>query len=122
MLAAYSHIDIALDPFPYNGGTTTCEALWMGVPVITQAGDRFVSRVGATILTNAGFPAWVTHSPEEYVEQAAALAADTGQLARTRASLRSAVQSSTLGNTAQFTRRWEHALRMVWREWVREGR
>jgi protein O-GlcNAc transferase len=122
MLAAYSHIDIALDPFPYNGGTTTCEALWMGVPVITQAGDRFVSRVGATILTNAGFPAWVTHSPEKYIEQAAALAADTEALARTRLRLRDTVRRSTLGNTTQFTRRWEHALRMVWREWVHSGR
>lgn len=122
MLAAYSHIDIALDPFPYNGGTTTCEALWMGVPVITQAGNRFVSRVGATILTNAGFPAWVTHSPDQYIEQAAALAADPEALSRIRAGLRGAVQHSTLGDTTQFTRRWEHALRMVWREWVREGR
>ncbi|MFN7932039.1 MAG: tetratricopeptide repeat protein [Bryobacteraceae bacterium] len=121
MLAAYSLIDIALDPFPYNGGTTTCEALWMGVPVITQAGDRFVSRVGATILTNAGFPAWVTHSPEQYIEQAAALASDSEALARIRTTLRGAVQHSTLGNTTQFTRRWEHALRMVWRQWVREG-
>jgi protein O-GlcNAc transferase len=121
LLAAYQHIDIALDTFPYNGGTTTCEALWMGIPVITQAGGRFVSRVGATILTNAGFPAWVTHSPEDYIEQAAALAADPAALAEIRASLRDRIQRSTLGDTAQFTRRWEHALRMVWHDWIRSA-
>lgn len=121
LLAAYEHIDIALDTAPYNGGTTTCEALWMGVPVITQAGDRFVSRVGATILTNAGFPAWVTHSPEQYIEQAAALAADPQRLAELRSTLRDQVRQSTLGDTAQFTRRWQDALRMVWHDWVRSA-
>ncbi|MBL8178529.1 MAG: tetratricopeptide repeat protein [Bryobacterales bacterium] len=122
LLAHYANIDIALDTSPYNGGTTTCEALWMGVPVITQAGDRFVSRVGATILTNAGFPAWVTHSPQDYLARAAALAADPARLADIRATLRHTVRQSTLGDTAQFTRRWEHALRMVWHNWIRSAR
>lgn len=119
MLAHYANIDIALDTFPYNGGTTTCEALWMGVPVITQAGGRFVSRVGETILTNAGLAAWVAQSPEQYLETASALVSDTTGLAQIRASLRARIAQSTLGDTAQFTRRWQNALRLAWHQWLR---
>lgn len=116
-LARYREVDIALDPFPYNGGTTTCEALWMGVPVVSLAGDRFVSRVGATILHHAGCGDWVAHSPMEYVERAAALAADHHKLAAIRAGLRDQVRTSVLGDVDGFRRRWEDALGLVWRTW-----
>lgn len=118
LLKFYSHVDIALDPFPYNGGTTTCEALWMGVPVVSWAGDRFVSRVGATILTHAGHPEWIARSAEDYIAKAASLARDRDGLAAIRGALRPQVQHSTLGDTVQYTRNWEDALRSVWRDWA----
>jgi len=117
LLATYADIDVALDPFPYNGGTTTCEALWMGVPVVTLAGDRFVSRVGASILTAAGHPEWICHQPDEYVERALALGRDPALRAALRLDLRNQLCSSTLGDTEAFTRRFEHALRSVWHRW-----
>ncbi|MCS7025708.1 MAG: tetratricopeptide repeat protein [Bryobacteraceae bacterium] len=117
LLARYADVDLALDPFPYNGGTTTCEALWMGVPVVTLAGDRFVSRVGATILRHAGCACWVAEGPESYQQLAVALAQDSQKLAEIRRCLRQQVRSSLLGDTKAFTRSWENALRMVWRRW-----
>lgn len=117
LLATYAEIDIALDPFPYNGGTTTCEALWMGVPVVTLAGGRFVSRVGATILTAAGHADWIAHTPEQYIDCALALGRDRSRLAELRRSLRAQLRKSTLGDTEAFTRNFEHALRTVWRQW-----
>src|SRR5262249_40223898 len=85
----YGRIDIGLDPFPYGGGTTTCDALWMGVPVISLAGRTAVGRSGLSILSNVGLPELVAHSPEEYVRKAAALAADLPWLTAVRAGLRS---------------------------------
>jgi predicted O-linked N-acetylglucosamine transferase (SPINDLY family) len=117
LLASYADVDIALDPFPYNGGTTTCEALWMGVPVVTLAGDRFVSRVGTTILRHAECSDWVTADVDGYVRTAVSLAADRTRLAEIRVSLRNQVRQSPLGDTTGFTRSWEDALRMVWRRW-----
>lgn len=117
LLASYAEVDIALDPFPYHGGTTTCEALWMGLPVVTLRGDRFVSRVGPTILHHAGFPQWVAQDLDHYVQIALDLAADPDKLAVLRAGLRERVRLSPLGDIAGFTRSWEDALRMVWRRW-----
>lgn len=117
LLAAYAGVDVALDPFPYNGGTTTCEALWMGAPVVTLAGGRFVSRVGETILRHAGCGEWVAHSQEEYIEIALALGSNLERLRAIRAGLRETVRSSVLGDVKGFTRRWEHALRVAWKKW-----
>jgi len=123
LLAQYAAVDVALDPFPYNGGTTTCEALWMGVPVVTLAGDRFVSRVSATILTHAGCREWVTHSESEYLAAAARLASDSAELSRIRQGLRQRVSASGLGDVQGFQRRWEDAVRSVWRRWcAKQGR
>lgn len=117
LLAHYAQVDVALDPFPYNGGTTTCEALWMGVPVVSWTGNRFVSRVGATILTHAGHPEWIARAADDYIEKARALGGDTAKLAALRARLREEVKHSVLGDTCGFTRRWEDALRMAWRRY-----
>ncbi len=117
LLATYGEVDIALDPFPYNGGTTTCEALWMGVPVVTLAGGQFVSRVGATILEHAGCAEWIARTPGQYMEKALALGSDPARLVRIRARLRQQTQRSTLGDTVRFTRSWESALRSVWKSW-----
>jgi protein O-GlcNAc transferase len=120
-LAAYGGVDIALDTFPYNGATTTCESLWMGVPVVTFAGDRHAARVGASMLSRVGLKNLVAESPQAYVEMAVNLAADRPALARLRADLRGRVAASPLCDGARFTRQLETAYRTMWREWCFGG-
>lgn len=109
-LALYGRVDLALDVFPYNGTTTTCEALWMGVPVVTLAGQTHVSRTGASLLTHAGLPEMVASSSDEYVHLAAGLAADRPRLASLRTSLRERVQASPLRDEMGFVRGLEKVL------------
>ncbi len=109
-LALYSRVDVALDTFPYNGTTTTCEALWMGVPVVTLAGGRHAARVGLSLLTAAGHPEWVAEDDEQYVVIAAGLAANPKQLAALRAGLRRALEASTLCGAQGFAARMGAAL------------
>ncbi|WP_246044568.1 O-linked N-acetylglucosamine transferase, SPINDLY family protein [Geomonas ferrireducens] len=110
-LAQYRRVDVALDTFPYNGTTTTCEALWMGVPVITLAGDRHASRTGATLLTSCGLADLVTTSEAQYVEMARRVAADTGALASFRGDARQRLERSPLLDAAGVTRELEDVLR-----------
>ncbi len=84
-LAAYNRVDIALDPFPYNGTTTSAEGLWMGVPFITRRGDRFIAHVGESIAHNTGMDDWIAMDDEDYVAKIVTRAADLEQLARLRA-------------------------------------
>ena len=116
-LAQYHQIDIALDPFPYPGGTTTCDALWMGVPVITLAGQTAVSRAGVSILSNVGLSELVARTTEEYVEAAAALAVDPRRLAELRSSLRQRMRTSPLMDARAFTVDIENAFRAMWKTW-----
>ena len=95
-LACYEHVDIALDTYPYHGTTTTCEALWMGVPVVCLAGPTHASRVGVSLLTHAGLGEWIAQSPAEYARLAAQLAADRAGLAQLRRTLRARVAASAL--------------------------
>jgi predicted O-linked N-acetylglucosamine transferase (SPINDLY family) len=117
----YHGVDIALDPFPYNGTTTTCEALWMGVPVITLAGQTHVSRVSASLLTHLGRPEWIAHSEDQYVEKCAALAADLPQLAGLRAGQRELMRLSPLCDAARFTTQLEAVCRELWRQCCATG-
>ena len=110
-LKMYEGIDIALDTFPYNGTTTTCEALWMGVPVVTRAGDVHMSRVGATLLHAAGLDDLVTNNAVEYVEAAVALACDDERRRELRSILRRRLENSTLLDHAGFTRKLEQVYR-----------
>lgn len=119
-LAAYSAIDIALDPFPYNGTTTTCEALWMGVPVISLAGDSHPGRVGVSLLSAVGHPEWVAGSVDEYVRIAAELAGSSAGLAESRRGLRERMQQSPLTDGPGFCRRFEAAMRTAWRSWCEQ--
>src|SRR6185312_14434898 len=91
--ARYQRMDIALDPFPYGGGTTTCDALWMGVPVVTLRGKTAVGRGGVSILTNVGLPELVSRDSDEYVRICLELARDRSRLNELRASLRAWMQS-----------------------------
>jgi protein O-GlcNAc transferase len=116
-LAAYHAVDIALDPFPFPGGTTSVEGLWMGVPVLTLTGDRFIGHQGETILQSAGLPEWIAENEDDYVAKAAAFASDPEQLAVLRAGLRDQVLASPLFDAPRFARNLEEALRGMWRKW-----
>ena len=116
-LALLNRVDIALDPFPFNGSTTSFEALWMGVPVVTLAGDRFVGRVGASLLAQLGLDDLVAPDISAYVERASALVADRERLARLRAELRDRVRTSRICDPERYARSVENAYRALWRKW-----
>ena len=116
-LRSYDEIDIALDPFPYNGGTTTVEALYMGVPVLVRAGDRYVAHMGESILHNAGLPDWIADDEADYPVLGARLAADITALAALRAGLRQRMLASPLFDAPRFARNLEEAMRGMWRIW-----
>lgn len=117
-----AQIDIALDPFPYNGGTTTHQCLWSGVPVVTLAGNSAMSRCGVTILAAVGLPELVATSAAEYVAVAARLAEDPARLATLRAGLRDRYRASPLYAAERFTRRLEEAYDAMWREYCDRAR
>jgi predicted O-linked N-acetylglucosamine transferase (SPINDLY family) len=116
-LALYARVDIALDTFPYHGTTTTCEALWMGVPVVTLAGASHASRVGVSLLQAVGHPEWVANSESEYFHIATALAAGPARLAVIRGTLREQMRASVLLDHAGQASRFWTALRCCWQSW-----
>ena len=116
-LALYGKLDIGLDPFPYNGTTTTCEALWMGVPVVTLLGDRHAGRVGASIMHHAGLEELVAYSREEYKTLAVALAHDHHRLLEHRNNLRRKLQDSPLMDNKLFKETIEKAYQQMWIKW-----
>jgi predicted O-linked N-acetylglucosamine transferase (SPINDLY family) len=116
LLARYHALDVALDTYPYSGGLTTCESLWMGVPVVTRPGDTFASRHALSHLSNAGLPELVAQNAERYVELAIDLATDTHRLAQFRSELRDRVARSRLCDSQRFTRAFEEVLLKVWQK------
>lgn len=116
-LGHYNQVDIALDPFPYAGTTTTCEALWMGVPVLSVTGDRHASRVSGSLLNAVGLGEFATPNPDACIAQAIALASDLDRLAALRAGLRARMMASPLRDEAGFTRDLEAAFRKMWTDW-----
>jgi predicted O-linked N-acetylglucosamine transferase (SPINDLY family) len=113
-LAAYGAIDIGLEPFPYNGTTTTCEALLMGVPVLTLRGDRFIAHVGESLLTSAGLTDGIAADPEAFLAKAAALAADLAGLGSLRKTLRARLLASPLCDGRRFADNLTAAFEAMW--------
>ena len=120
-LKLYHRIDIALDPLPYNGITTTCDALWMGVPVISLAGKTAAGRAGVSILSTLGLPELATRSPGEYAQAAKQLAHDRPALAALRAALRPRMETSPLMEAPRFARNLEAACRTMWQRWCADN-
>ncbi|MEO9189010.1 MAG: tetratricopeptide repeat protein [Acetobacteraceae bacterium] len=116
-LSEYGGVDIALDPFPYTGGLTTCEALWMGVPTVTLPGETFAARHSLSHLSNVGLGDWVAGNVADYVALAEAKARDLDGLAALRRSLRARVKASPLCDARRFGVGLGAALRFVWRDW-----
>lgn len=114
LLAAYQRVDIALDPFPYNGGTTSMECLWMAVPFITRRGNRFLSRCGESLAVNAGLADWIATDDDDYVNKAVTHSADLERLAALRTGLRRQVLASPLFDAPRFARHFEDALWGMW--------
>ena len=115
-LALHHQIDVALDPFPYNGGTTTMHALWMGVPVITLTGEHMVSRCAVPLLSRVGLDDFITHSEDDYLQRAIACAQDLPALDRVRQSIRARMDNSSQ-DAGAVTRHIEAAYRQMWRTW-----
>jgi protein O-GlcNAc transferase len=116
-LALHSQIDLALDPFPFNGGTTSLHALWMGVPVVTLCGENPFSRCGAAVLHFAGLPEFIAGTEQEYVEIALAYAANLPKLSQIRRELRDRMTSRPENNPRHITRSLESGYRESWRKW-----
>jgi predicted O-linked N-acetylglucosamine transferase (SPINDLY family) len=121
-LERYGEVDIALDPVPYNGTTTTCEAMWMGIPVITLRGDRHAGRVGSSLLNQIGLTELIAVDEGSYLRTAIDLANDSARLAALRASLRSRMAESSLCDRKGFARKFEDLLRNLWVEACRHSR
>jgi protein O-GlcNAc transferase len=113
----YHHIDIALDPFPLTGGTTSTDVLWMGLPLVSMVGDSFRSRMGMTLLHNLGHPEWIAKDEQDYVGIAAELAADVPLLNHRRLKQRRRMETSALMDEARFARHFGAALRNMWQRW-----
>ena len=120
-LELYHRVDIMLDPFPYGGHTTSLDALWMGVPMVTLAGPQIVSRAGLSQLSNLDLPELVSFSQDDYVQIATKLATDFPRLAKLRATLRSRLETSVLMDGERFARGIEQAYRAMWRQWCEKS-
>ncbi|XKH37028.1 hypothetical protein ACIU1J_18745 [Azospirillum doebereinerae] len=116
-MAAYSDLDIHLDSFPYGGVTTTAQALWMGVPVVSLTGERVLDRYGASLLRAVGLDDLAVPTPDAYIDAAVTLAGDPDRLRRLRGSLRDWMHASPLSDPVAFARHVERAYRALWRRW-----
>jgi predicted O-linked N-acetylglucosamine transferase (SPINDLY family) len=115
LLATYNEIDMALDPFPYSGGVTTCEALWMGVPVLTLPGPTFAGRHSASHLHNVGLTDWIAADSDDYVAKARGWTQLAAPLALLRAQLRPRMAASPLCDADRYCRNLEVAIAEIWR-------
>jgi predicted O-linked N-acetylglucosamine transferase (SPINDLY family) len=121
-LSLYHQVDLALDPFPYNGTTTTCEALWMGVPVIVLEGNSHAARVGVSILTNVGLPELIAQTSDNYVRIASELVRNPDYLVKLRLDMRERMQNSPLLDTDSFVKNIEAAYQKMWVKYCQENK
>jgi predicted O-linked N-acetylglucosamine transferase (SPINDLY family) len=121
-LELYRRVDIALDSFPYTGATTTCESLWMGVPVVTLRGNQYVGRLSASLLTQVGFTELIAETPREYLSIVCRLAEHLPRLGRIRAELREEMAQSLVCDAAAAARGIETVYRDMWQRWCRGRR
>jgi predicted O-linked N-acetylglucosamine transferase (SPINDLY family) len=119
-LKPFQRVDIALDPLPYPGITTSVENLWMGVPVLTLAGKSFLSRQGVGLLMNAGLPEWIAEDADDYVVRAVLHASDLQKLSLLRNNLRQQVLASPIFDAPRFAKHFEAALRRMWQNWCQQ--
>jgi len=120
-LAVYAEIDVLLDVFPWGAHATACEALWMGVPVLTLYGDRYAGRMASSMLTCLQLEELIARTPTEFVERGVRLAGDTARLAALRGALRGRMRASPLCDGATFTLRLEEAYRAMWVRWCAQS-
>jgi predicted O-linked N-acetylglucosamine transferase (SPINDLY family) len=120
-LELFNHIDLHLDTFPYHGCTTTCDALWMGVPTVTLAGRAYASRMGVSLLTAAGLPDFIAASPQQYTDITIRAATDPSRLTDLRRTMRERMQASPLMDYKRLAREIEKAFRYAWRQWCEGG-
>jgi predicted O-linked N-acetylglucosamine transferase (SPINDLY family) len=118
-LGVYREVDVSLDVFPWSGHATTCESLWMGVPMLTLYGDRHASRLSASVLTATGFSDWIARTPGEYVAKASHFSLEIERLAEVRRCLRQRVAESALCDGPTFTRQLEQTYRSLWKTWCK---
>jgi len=118
-LESYNLVDIGLDTFPFNGAATTCEAMWMGVPVVTLEGTAYYARSGVSLLSTVGLPELVAKTPDEYVQLAVSLATDIEKLSILRANLRDRMAHSPLCDAKRFTMNLEMCYRKIWETWCK---
>lgn len=116
-IANHAEVDMILDTFPYPGGTTTCEALWLGVPTVTLAGNTLLARQGASLLTAAGLTEWIAVNADHYVRKAVSFASAPATLAALRSSLRERVLATPLFDAPRFAADFQHALWGMWRQY-----
>ena len=119
--ATYNRVDLCLDPFPFNGGTTGFDSIWMGVPFVTLKGDALHARAGSNILKYVQLEELITLDKQAYVDKAVALAGDLSALRRYRDNLRGRMQASPLMDCAGFARGIEKAFRQMWETWCLQG-
>lgn len=117
-LGFHNRVDICLDPFPYNGGITTCDALWMGIPTVTLEGKTYISRQGISLLTTVGLKEWIAKTPDDYANIAIRWARALPRLQKLRAGLRDRMKASPLTDGPRFTRNLEAAYRTMWEKWL----
>mgnify|MGYP001272110570 FL=1 len=117
-LPCYNRVDIALDPFPYSGGVTSFEAIWMGVPVLTKKGFNFISRTTESINHNAGMSNWIANDENEYVTKAIEFSANLKKLSKIKKNLRQVALDSTLFNASLFAEQFNNALWKMWRNFI----
>jgi predicted O-linked N-acetylglucosamine transferase (SPINDLY family) len=116
-LATFNEVDLALDPFPQNGGASTWEALWGGVPVVAKLGDSLAGRLSGAILSAVGLTDWITENDDDYATLAIKQASDIDALARMRTELRTIISTSAAGNPVRYTEAVEEAYRQMWQRW-----